>query len=88
MMRDIHDRASAENRLLPRWLFYSLVTMLLWGGWGVVSKPLATTLSPWQVQCLSSLGLLPVLIVLAARQFRDLRFGIGGGLSCRRSPAA
>jgi len=61
---------------MPRWFFYSLVTMLLWGGWGVVSKPLSTTLSPWQVQCLSSLGLLPVLVVLAARRFRDLRFEI------------
>jgi drug/metabolite transporter (DMT)-like permease len=42
------------------------VTMLLWGGWGVVSKPLATTLSPWQVQCLSTIGLLPVLAVMIA----------------------
>ncbi len=61
---------------MPRWFLYSLVTMLLWGGWGVVSKPLSTTLSPWQVQCLSSLGLLPVLVVLAARQFRNLKFEI------------
>lgn len=49
---------------MPRWFLYSLVTMLLWGGWGVVSKPLATTLSPWQVQCLSTIGLLPVLAML------------------------
>jgi len=55
---------------MPRWFFYSLVTMLFWGGWGVVSKPLSVALSPWQVQCLSTLGLLPVLIVLAARKFR------------------
>jgi len=54
------------------WLFYSLITMLLWGGWGFASKPLATTLSPWQVQCLSTLGLLPVLAVLgASRQLRS-----------------
>lgn len=51
---------------MPRWFLYSLVTMLLWGGWGVVSKPLATTLSPWQVQCLSTIGLLPVLAVMIA----------------------
>jgi len=59
---------------MPRWFFYSLMTMLLWGGWGVVSKPVSTTLSPWQVQCLSTIGLLPVLIVLALTQFRNLRF--------------
>jgi uncharacterized membrane protein len=46
--------------------------MLLWGGWGLASKPLATTLSPWQVQCLSTLGLLPVLLVLgASKQLRS-----------------
>jgi len=61
---------------MPRWFLYSLVTMFLWGGWGVVSKPLSTTLSPWQVQCLSSLGLLPVLVVLAARQLRNLKLEI------------
>ena len=48
-----------------RWFLFSLLTMLLWGGWGVVSKPLSSTLSPWQVQTLSSLGLLPVLALLA-----------------------
>ena len=31
---------------MPRWFFYSLVTMLLWGGWGVVAKPLSLALSP------------------------------------------
>src|SRR5688572_7927998 len=49
---------------MPRWLLYTLLTMLLWGGWGFVSKPLSTSLSPWQVQCLSTLGLIPVLAAL------------------------
>ena len=61
---------------MPRWFFYSLVTMLLWGGWGVVSKPVSTTLSPWQVLCLSTLGFLPVVVVLAVRESRNLRFEI------------
>lgn len=73
---------------MPRWFLYSLVTMLLWGGWGVVSKPLATTLSPWQIQCLSTLGLLPVLVLLTARQFRTSRFNArhwrGSSLNLRR----
>ena len=25
---------------MPRWLIYAVLTMLLWGAWGVVSKPL------------------------------------------------
>jgi len=73
---------------MPRWFLYSLVTMLLWGGWGVVSKPLSTALSPWQVQCLSTIGLLPVLIVLAAREFRNSKFEFriwrGSGSNLRR----
>jgi transporter family protein len=35
--------------------------MVLWGGWGVISKPLSSTLSPWQVQTFSTVGLLPVM---------------------------
>lgn len=58
---------------MPRWLSFSLVTMFLWGGWGLASKPLSTAMSPWRVQCLSTLGLLPVLIVLGA--LRQLRCG-------------
>jgi transporter family protein len=87
MTREIHDRTKTEWKFMPRWFFYSLVTMLLWGGWGVVSKPLSTTLSPWQVQCLSSLGLLPVLVVLAARNCRlsNFRFRVWrrGGFETR-----
>ena len=73
---------------MPRWFLYALLTMLLWGGWGVVSKPLSTALSPWQIQCLSTLGLLPVLVLLAARQSRKLKSEIqnwqGPGLNLRR----
>jgi transporter family protein len=49
---------------MPRWLLFTLLTMLLWGGWGVLSKPLSSALSPWQVQTLSALGMLPVLALL------------------------
>jgi len=66
---------------VPRWFLYSLVTMLLWGGWGVVSKPLAMALSPWQVQCLSTIGLLPVLAMMGTSKRRrsgsNLRRGFG-----------
>ncbi len=51
---------------MPRWLLHTLLTMLLWGGWGVVSKPLADNLSAWQVQSLSTLGLIPVIVWLTA----------------------
>jgi transporter family protein len=49
----------------PPWLLYTILTLFLWGGWGLVSKPLSNALSAWQVQAFSSLGLLPVIAVLA-----------------------
>src|SRR5216684_2775806 len=47
------------------WLIYTFLTVLLWGGWGLVSKPVSDKLSAWQVQTISALGLLPVIGVLA-----------------------
>jgi len=52
---------------MPRWLAYTLLTMLLWGGWGVLSKPLSSGVSSWQMLAFSTLGMLPVIGVLAAR---------------------
>lgn len=49
----------------PPWFLFTVLTLLLWGCWGLVSKPLSNALSPWQVQAFSSLGLLPVIAVLA-----------------------
>jgi transporter family protein len=70
---------------MPRWLLFSLLTMLLWGGWGVLSKPLSTSLSAWQVQALSTFGLLPVLAMLAASPQRKVgsnrRLGFGLALA-------
>jgi len=61
---------------MPRWLLYTLLTMIFWGGWGVVSKPLSNGLSAWQVQSWSTLGLLPVVVILLA----SARLRQGGNL--------
>lgn len=50
---------------MSRWLFFAIATMLLWGVWGVTARPLSTALPAATVNCLSTLGLLPVLVVLA-----------------------
>ena len=55
------------------WLLYTLLTMLLWGGWGLVSKPASDRLSPWQLQTISALGLVPVIGLLA--RSRKLNLG-------------
>ncbi|MBL9139500.1 MAG: DMT family transporter [Verrucomicrobiales bacterium] len=50
---------------MPPWLYHTFATMALWGAWGVLSKPLSNQLSAWQVQSLSTIGLVPVIIWLA-----------------------
>src|SRR5262245_14607719 len=49
---------------MPRWLFYAILALILWGVWAVVPKAL-----PWddgfKLQALSTLGILPVLMLLA-----------------------
>ena len=63
-----------HSSLRHSWLVYTLLTTLLWGGWGLVSKPVADRLSGWQVQTVSVLGLLPVIAALACS--RHLREGM------------
>lgn len=61
-------REAGSSRRVHHWLVFTLLTLFLWGGWGLVSKPLSNALSPWQVQTFSSLGLLPVIAVLVKRK--------------------
>jgi transporter family protein len=50
---------------VPRWLFWSLLTIAAWGIWGVLGKALGD-LSAAQSQAFSTVGILPVMAVLAA----------------------
>lgn len=50
---------------MPRWLIYSLLAPISWGVWGVVSKALEG-LSAGQQQALSTLGIVPIMLVLFA----------------------
>jgi transporter family protein len=47
-----------------RWLYYSLLTILLWGGWGAISKAVADNVNAYMNQFLFTLGLLPLMLVL------------------------
>jgi uncharacterized membrane protein len=50
---------------MSRWLFWTLVTILTWGIWAVLSKLLALEIaSPAHSQLVSTVGLLPVVIAL------------------------
>jgi transporter family protein len=54
---------------LPRWLTYSLLTIVCWGAWGAVSKVASDGVDANTNQVLFTIGLLP-LIVIAARSAR------------------
>lgn len=49
---------------MPRWLLWSLLAVLCWGLWAVVSKLIGDALTAAQSQALSTLGLVPVMLAL------------------------
>jgi bacterial/archaeal transporter family protein len=49
---------------MPKWIFYTLATVLLWGVWSVVCKAVSAALPDWQLQVISLIGVLPIVIVL------------------------
>jgi transporter family protein len=62
----------------PAWLGFSLLTILLWGVWGAISKVVSDEINPYTNQVLFTLGLIPlVLLVLPSRR-------LAGGVNRRR----
>jgi drug/metabolite transporter (DMT)-like permease len=53
---------------MPKWLRYALLAVLFWGGWGFASKKIGDAVSASQCQVISTLGLLPIMLVLAVRK--------------------
>ncbi len=51
--------------MAPRWLIWTIATLLAWGIWAILAKQIGDALSPTQSQILSTLGLLPILAALA-----------------------
>jgi drug/metabolite transporter (DMT)-like permease len=54
---------------MPRWLVFSILTVALWGVWGLLPRKL-DRMSPEQMQVISTLGLFPVMAALAWRRER------------------
>ncbi len=50
---------------MPRWLFWTLLTLVSWGIWAVLFRRIEGQLSEAQCQIISTLGVLPVLAALA-----------------------
>jgi transporter family protein len=61
------DGASVEQMKIAgmqAWLFYSLLTILLWGAWGAVSKVASDGIDANTNQVYFTLGLLPLILVI------------------------
>ncbi len=50
---------------MPRWLWYSILTTLFWGAWGVVSKVSVNMMSPMVNQVVFTVGLIPLVLIVA-----------------------
>lgn len=65
--------------MVPRWVFWMVLTLLSWGLWAVLSKKIGGA-SPEQIQALSTLGMLPILAALwtkrGAASHGDRRRGV------------
>src|SRR6185369_1551202 len=50
---------------MPAWLLWTVLAVVCWGIWAVLSKVIGDSLSGQQSQALSTIGLLPVMAGLA-----------------------
>lgn len=62
---------------MPRWLLYTLLAVVCWGVWALLGKLIGDALSPALTQALSTIGLLPIMLVL----WRTPRTQSGGQLT-------
>jgi transporter family protein len=56
---------------MPKWIAYTLVTVLLWGAWSVVCKAVSSALPDWQLQVISLLGVVPIVVYLGWVSFKS-----------------
>lgn len=60
-----------NDTLKARWFWYSMVCVLCWGGWAMLSKLGSREIPPETMQFLFTFGTIPVCVVLLiARRFR------------------
>ena len=76
---------------MPRWLFWTLLTLLSWGIWAILGRELGDSLSQAHIQVVSTLGVFPILIALwllpdtppIGNQRRGVWLALGSGIvSC------
>jgi transporter family protein len=53
------------KRKFPAWLVYSILTVLLWGIWGAISKAISDDIDAYTNQVLFGVGMAPLLLLVA-----------------------
>lgn len=76
---------------MPRWFLFTMVAVLCWGLWAVISKLIGESVTAAQSQALSTIGLIPVILVLGfsrkapasgSRRRGILNAFLAGALTC------
>lgn len=73
---------------MPRWLLWTAAAVLSWGVWAVLGKAIGNSLSAANQQVISTLGFLPVILVLTLTRKRLVRTGQRWGLACALAAGA
>jgi bacterial/archaeal transporter family protein len=61
----------SQSRRLPLWLFWSLVTIVMWGTWGLVSKIASDGVDAYMNQLLFTAGIAPLLVFVSWKLSRS-----------------
>src|SRR5215208_5580353 len=63
----LDDQSSPPEKRSRAWLFFSFLAIALWGVWGALSKAASNAVpSPTDLQVISTLGVVPIALLLVA----------------------
>jgi transporter family protein len=72
-MQSVDDKTNSREPIarsffsvlkMPAWLFYSLLTLVVWGVWGITSKILSDDINAYTNQVFFAIGVLPLLLLV------------------------
>lgn len=64
-------KIQTAQKFLPKWLVWSLLTIVLWGTWGLVSKIASAGVDAYMNQLLYTAGLAPLMVFVAVTVHRE-----------------
>ncbi len=56
--------AKTARKRFPAWLVFSLLTIVLWGVWGALTKAISADIDAYMNQVLFAIGVLPVMAIV------------------------